>query len=83
MLMGRYRTLYYALDPFLVALYATPGVALIPLIMLWLGLGLPAKVVIISFQAQHLWAYQNARIAMETPVTTGIRGVTDPSSGVR
>ena len=45
--MGRYRTLYYALDPFLIALYATPGVALIPLIMLWLGLGLPAKVVII------------------------------------
>jgi ABC-type nitrate/sulfonate/bicarbonate transport system permease component len=46
-LMGRYRTLHYALDPFLIALYATPGVALIPLIMLWLGLGLQAKVVII------------------------------------
>jgi ABC-type nitrate/sulfonate/bicarbonate transport system permease component len=46
-LMGRYKTLHYALDPFLVALYATPGVALIPLIMLWLGLGLPAKIVII------------------------------------
>jgi NitT/TauT family transport system permease protein len=46
-LMGRYRALYLALDPFLVALYATPGVALIPLIMLWLGLGLAAKVVII------------------------------------
>jgi ABC-type nitrate/sulfonate/bicarbonate transport system permease component len=46
-LMGRYRVLHIALDPFLVALYATPGVALIPLIMLWLGLGLPAKVVII------------------------------------
>ena len=46
-LMGRYRTLYYALDPFVVALYATPGVALIPLIMLWFGLGLQAKIVII------------------------------------
>ena len=46
-LMGRYRVLHMALDPFLVALYATPGVALIPLIMLWLGLGLAAKVVII------------------------------------
>jgi ABC-type nitrate/sulfonate/bicarbonate transport system permease component len=46
-LMGRYRTLYYALDPFVVALYATPGVALIPLIMLWFGLGLQAKVIII------------------------------------
>jgi hypothetical protein len=38
--------------------------------------GLPAKLVIISFQAQHLWAYQNGQVAMETPVTTGIRGVT-------
>jgi NitT/TauT family transport system permease protein len=47
LLMGRYRTLYYALDPFIVALYATPGVALIPLIMLWFGLGLQAKIVII------------------------------------
>jgi NitT/TauT family transport system permease protein len=45
--MGRYRTLYYALDPFIVALYATPGVALIPLIMLWFGLGLQAKIIII------------------------------------
>src|SRR5438094_2190809 len=46
-LMGRYRALYYALDPFIVALYATPGVALIPLIMLWFGLGLQAKIIII------------------------------------
>jgi len=47
-LMGRYRALYFALDPFIVALYATPGVALIPLIMLWFGLGLQAKIVIIT-----------------------------------
>ena len=47
LLMGRYRSLYYALDPFIVALYATPGVALIPLIMLWFGLGLQAKIIII------------------------------------
>jgi ABC-type nitrate/sulfonate/bicarbonate transport system permease component len=46
-LMGRYRALHHALDPFIVALYATPGVALIPLIMLWFGLGLSAKIVII------------------------------------
>jgi len=39
--------------------------------------GLPAKVVVISFQGQHLWAFQNGQVAMETPVTTGIRGVTD------
>jgi NitT/TauT family transport system permease protein len=46
-LMGRYRSLHHALDPFLTALYSTPGVALIPLIMLWFGLGLSAKIVII------------------------------------
>src|SRR5262245_7616529 len=46
-LMGRYKTIYYAFNPFIVALYATPGVALIPLIMLWFGLGLQAKIVII------------------------------------
>jgi ABC-type nitrate/sulfonate/bicarbonate transport system permease component len=47
LLMGRYRSVYYALNPFIVALYSTPGVALIPLIMLWFGLGLQAKIVII------------------------------------
>jgi hypothetical protein len=36
--------------------------------------GMPAKAVIVSFTAQHLWAYQNAQVAMETPVTTGIWG---------
>lgn len=46
-LMGRYKICYQALDPFLTALYATPSVALIPLIMLWFGLGFGAKVVII------------------------------------
>jgi lipoprotein-anchoring transpeptidase ErfK/SrfK len=38
--------------------------------------GLPAKAVIISWQGQHLWAYQNGQVVMETPVTTGVRGVT-------
>jgi ABC-type nitrate/sulfonate/bicarbonate transport system permease component len=46
-LMGRYKSVYYVLDPFVTIFYATPGVALIPLIMLWFGLGLPAKIVII------------------------------------
>jgi lipoprotein-anchoring transpeptidase ErfK/SrfK len=38
--------------------------------------GMPAKTVIISFSGQHLWAYQNGQVGMETPVTTGIRGDT-------
>ena len=47
LVMGRSKLCYEALDPFLTALYATPTVALIPLIMLWFGFGFSAKVVII------------------------------------
>lgn len=39
--------------------------------------GLPSKIVLISFQDQHLWALQGGQVQMQTPVTTGIRGVTD------
>ena len=39
--------------------------------------GLPSKAVVVSFQAQRLWAYENSQVVLETPVTTGIRGVTD------
>ena len=46
-LMGRYRTINAIFEPFVTLLYATPIVALIPLIMLWFGLNLQAKVVII------------------------------------
>ena len=51
LLMGRFRTVFHALDPFVTALYNTPSVALIPLIQLWFGLGLQAKVVIVILSA--------------------------------
>lgn len=38
--------------------------------------GLGPKHVIVSFQAQHVWAYQDANLVMNSAVTTGIRGVT-------
>lgn len=38
---------------------------------------LPAKAVIISFQDQHLWSYENGQMIKDTPVTTGIWGVGD------
>src|SRR5262249_3777337 len=50
-LMGRYRLVSLALDPFVTALYNTPSVALIPLIQLWFGLGVTAKIVIVSMSA--------------------------------
>ena len=39
--------------------------------------GLPAKSVIVSFQAQHVWAFEGSRVVMDNAVTTGIRGVGD------
>jgi ABC-type nitrate/sulfonate/bicarbonate transport system permease component len=47
LLMGRSRVAEALLDPHLNALYATPQVALTPLLMMWLGLGFAVKVVII------------------------------------
>lgn len=33
--------------------------------------------IIVSFQGQHVWAYEGTKVVMENAVTTGIRGVTD------
>ena len=50
-LMGWYRKLDWILDPFVSALYATPNVSLIPLIILWFGLYMKSKVVIVLLAA--------------------------------
>ncbi|MET0279128.1 MAG: ABC transporter permease [Pseudorhodoplanes sp.] len=47
LLIGQFRLAEYILDPFLDALYALPRVALVPLIMMWCGLGLVGKLVIV------------------------------------
>jgi NitT/TauT family transport system permease protein len=52
LLAGWYRRLQYAVEPYLAALYATPSLALLPLLVLWFGIGIPsttALVVISSF----------------------------------
>jgi len=36
--------------------------------------GLPAKAVIVSFQDQHLWSFENGQMIKDTLVTTGIWG---------
>ncbi|MGH7267801.1 MAG: ABC transporter permease [Candidatus Rokuibacteriota bacterium] len=46
-LMGRYRLLEWLLDPLVNAFYATPGTAILPLLMLWFGLGVTVKIVIV------------------------------------
>jgi ABC-type nitrate/sulfonate/bicarbonate transport system permease component len=48
---GWYRRFRYAADPFLAALNATPQVALLPLLILWIGTGLASRVLIIFLLA--------------------------------
>ena len=50
-LVGRSRTLNAMLDPFITAFNATPRLVFLPLLMLWLGLGLWSKVVVVFIGA--------------------------------
>ena len=47
LIMGRSRLGEAVLDPHINALYATPQVALTPLLMMWFGLGFEVKVIIV------------------------------------
>lgn len=46
-LIARFTTVEVATDLYINALYATPMVAVVPLIVLWVGFGIPAKIVIV------------------------------------
>jgi ABC-type nitrate/sulfonate/bicarbonate transport system permease component len=48
---GWYRRFSYAVEPFLAAFNATPQVAFLPLLILWLGTGLASRVLIIVLLA--------------------------------
>jgi NitT/TauT family transport system permease protein len=45
--MAQWKLVEYILDPFVNAMYSIPRVALVPLIMLWAGLGVPSKIIIL------------------------------------
>lgn len=51
LIMGWYRRIDAALDPYVSILYATPRIALIPLILVWFGIGLEARIVIVVTSA--------------------------------
>jgi NitT/TauT family transport system permease protein len=51
LLMGWYSRLNAVLEPFVSALYATPRIALLPLILIWLGIGLASKIAIVFLGA--------------------------------
>src|SRR6266540_520019 len=50
-IIGWYRRIAMVFEPFLSALYATPRVALIPLILIWFGIGMWSKVFIVFINA--------------------------------
>ena len=50
-LMGWYSRINAVLEPFVTALYATPRVALLPLLMIWFGIGIGSKIAIIFLGA--------------------------------
>lgn len=49
--MGRIRTLDYILSPFVNTLYSTPRMVFLPLFIIWLGIGLWSKVVLVFLGA--------------------------------
>ncbi|MDB5569153.1 MAG: transporter permease [Hyphomicrobiales bacterium] len=50
-LLGWYRAPRLVLDPFITAFYSTPRIVFVPLIIMWFGLGLGSKVVIVFMSA--------------------------------
>jgi ABC-type nitrate/sulfonate/bicarbonate transport system permease component len=51
MLIGWYQKVSYILSPFVTFLYATPRIALTPLLIIWLGIGDSSKIMIIFLMA--------------------------------
>lgn len=50
-IIGWYRRLAMVVEPFLTTLYSTPRVALIPLVLIWFGIGMWSKVFIVYINA--------------------------------
>lgn len=51
LLIGWYRRVSWALNPFINFLYATPRIALTPLLIIWLGIGSSSKIAIVFLMA--------------------------------
>jgi hypothetical protein len=75
--LGKYAGLIGSADPSQAATGAAAAQRYAGMIHDALNAGMPAKSVIVSFQAQHTWAFEGSKVVMDTPVTTGIRGEGD------
>lgn len=63
-LIGRSRVADLTFSPYLAAWYATPSVALVPIILVWFGFGMTGKVLVV---------FESAFFPMLYNVTTGVR----------
>src|SRR5215471_14683143 len=64
--LGRFPLLRYLLDPPIMAIYATPHLALLPIIVVWLGIGMQSKVAV---------AFVGGVISILVNTMAGVRGV--------
>jgi len=69
---GWYRRFYFALDPFFSALNATPRVALLPLIIIWVGIDIWSKVLVV-FLGAVVPVYLNVVAGVQTVDTRLLR----------
>ena len=66
LLLGRFPLLRYFLDPPIMAIYATPHLALLPIIVVWLGIGMQSKIAV---------AFVGGVIPILVNSMAGVRGV--------
>src|SRR5579862_6442635 len=66
LLQGRFLVLRYLLDPPIMAIYATPHLALLPIIVVWLGIGMQSKIAV---------AFVGGVIPILVNSMAGVRGV--------
>ena len=66
LVLGRFPVLRYLLDPPIMAIYATPHLALLPIIVVWLGIGMQSKIAV---------AFVGGVIPILVNSMAGVRGV--------
>src|SRR5438034_7102083 len=66
LVLGRFPLLRYVLDPPVMAIYATPHLALLPIIVVWLGIGMESKIAVV---------FVGGLIPILVNTIAGVRGV--------
>lgn len=68
LLMGRYRPIEYVLDPYVSFFYTLPMIVMVPLIIMWLGIGAPTRITIVFLLAVWPVIINTMAGAKEVPV---------------